>query len=70
MKKLLLTCMILTMCILSNHLYAAEPINWTLWPGKIPGGNVDLSPEYDKTKADDNKVSWRRTTCRYSLSQS
>ncbi len=58
-KKTLLRCIVLLMCSFSIQLHAAEPIIWQLWPGEPPGGNVELPPEYDKTKANDKLYAGR-----------
>jgi acetyl esterase/lipase len=43
----------------ANEVHTAEPIIWQLWPGETPGGNVELPPEYNKTKAGDKLVAGR-----------
>ncbi|MCK5372527.1 MAG: alpha/beta hydrolase [Cyclobacteriaceae bacterium] len=37
-----------------------ESITWNIWPGKAPGEEKELSPEYDTTKPTDNLVAGRR----------
>jgi len=58
-KRTLLRCIVLLMCSFSIQLHASEPIIWHLWPGETPGGNVELPPEYDKTKANDKLYAGR-----------
>jgi len=58
-KMSLLTCLTLAICSFTNQLHAAEPIIWQLWPGEPPGGNVELPPEYNKTKPTDKLVAGR-----------
>jgi len=45
--------MALVINLFTTQLQAAEPIIWQLWPDSPPGGNIELPPEYDKTKAGD-----------------
>ncbi len=39
---------------------SAEPITWNIWPGKAPGEEKELPPEYDTTKPDGELVAGRR----------
>ena len=51
--------LVLIICLFTIELHAAEPIIWQLWPDKPPGGNVELPPEYNKTKTGDKLVAGR-----------
>jgi len=44
----------------STSSLSAEPIIWNIWPGKAPGEEKELLPEYDTTKPDGELVAGRR----------
>lgn len=52
-KALIMLCITMAVNSLAMQVHAAEPIVWQLWPEEPPGGNIDLPPEYDKTKTGD-----------------
>ncbi len=58
-KVFLLMCVTMIMSFSAINVHATEPIIWQLWPGETPGGNVELPPEYNKTKAGDKLVAGR-----------
>ncbi|WP_019028935.1 alpha/beta hydrolase [Colwellia piezophila] len=58
-NTLIVLCITMAVHLLAIKVHAAEPIIWQLWPGEKPGGNVELPPEYDRTKPDDKLYAGR-----------
>lgn len=53
---------ILQVAFAAAAVQAAEPTLWNLWPGKPPGDDVELDPEFDRTGPDGRLVAGRRVT--------
>lgn len=50
----------LAAAIAAFHAQASEPLVWDLWPGKPPGDEAQLAPEYDRSGPDGRLVAGRR----------